>query len=309
MAGSAAPAEDALSGAAAGPILKAPGPWRRALAGLISLALATAILVQLRGGTAETLALLARLPAAAWALFGAAYLAQPIADYAIFARLWNLPRGAFAAMLRKTAINEAVFGYGGELYLYLWARNRPGVAAAPFLTVKDVSILSALAGNLLTLAMLAYSAPRLHALHVARQLAPALWGAAGVAALSLCLLVFARRVFSLPGASLAMVAGVQALRVVVVSGLNLMLWRLALPAVPLETWAHLLTLRLLVSRAPFITSKELVFGNLVLLLAGPREPAALLLASLALAWLGAHLAVLLTLGMRDGWRARGRRPA
>lgn len=283
--------------------LAAAGPWRRALAGLVSVGLIVAILAQLRGVTGEAAAMLASLPAAAWAVFALSYFVQPTADFLIFRRIWSLPAGAFAALLRKTAINEAVLGYGGELYLFLWARERPAMSEAPFGAVKDVSILSALGGNLLTLGLLAYAAPRLAALRLSEQLGPALWVGVGLAALSLCLLVFARSVFSLPRATLVFVAGVHAARLAAFSGLTLLLWRLALPALPLESWIQLLTLRMLVSRTPFVANKELVFGNLVLLLAGPHAPAALLLASLALAWLAAHLAVLTILGAADAWRA------
>ncbi len=247
--------------------------------------------------------MLQTLPAGAWVVFALSYLVQPTADLAIYGRLWKLPLSGFAALLRKTAINEVVLGYGGEIFLYFWARGRPNVVQAPFASVKDVAILSALASNLLTLVMLAYSAPRLSQLHLAQHLGPALWVGVGLVTLSLCILVFARRVFSLPRTALAYVAAVHALRLLAVSALTVLLWRLALPAVPLASWIHLLTLRLLVSRAPFVPNKELVFGNLVLLLVGADAPVAVLLASLALAWLAAHLLVLTVLGAGDAIRA------
>ncbi|MBI1199414.1 MAG: hypothetical protein GC203_16255 [Phenylobacterium sp.] len=271
-------------------------PWRGVLTGLLSVGLLAAILLQLKDASREAVAMLAALPAAAWLVFGLSYFVQPVADFVIFRRLWNLPLGAFEALLRKTAINEAVLGYGGELYLYLWARDRPAMATAPFGAVKDVSILSALGGNLLTLGLLAYAAPRLGALNLSQHLGPALWFGLGLTALSLCVVAFGRRVFSLPAATLVFVGAVHAARLAVFTGLTLLLWRLALPDLSLESWIQLLTLRMVVSRTPFVTNKELVFGNLVLLLAGAKSPAALLVASLALAWLAAHLAVLSALG-------------
>ncbi|MCI1142015.1 hypothetical protein MOP88_06395 [Sphingomonas sp. WKB10] len=50
-------------------------------------------------------------------------------------------------------------GYSGEAYFYAWARQRAQLVAAPFGAVKDVSILSAIAGNAVTLAMIAIALP------------------------------------------------------------------------------------------------------------------------------------------------------
>jgi hypothetical protein len=80
--------------------------------------------------------------------------AQPLADFAIYRRVWGLPPAGLAALKRKTAINEAVLGYGGELYLYLWARRRAGLANPPFAAIKDVNILSSILGFAVTLAAL-----------------------------------------------------------------------------------------------------------------------------------------------------------
>ncbi|MGO8609832.1 hypothetical protein ACC848_43530, partial [Rhizobium johnstonii] len=50
-------------------------------------------------------------------------------------------------------------GYSGEAYFYAWARSRARMVAAPFGAVKDVSILSAIAGNTITLTLFAFAVP------------------------------------------------------------------------------------------------------------------------------------------------------
>lgn len=268
-----------------------------------------AIVLQLGGTSSEALDMLRGLSPRIWAAFAALYLAQPIADLAIFRRLWRLPISGFKALLRKFVINEIVFGYSGEVYFYLWARRRTELARAPFDAIKDVNILSGLMGNLLTLVMLAISAPSLQDLHFAEQLRPAFWPGLVLVGLSVGVLLFAPRVFSLRLSELAFVVAVHVGRLAATSGLMVMVWALALPDVPMQAWLVLLAIRLLVSRIPFLTNKDLVFGNLVLILVGSRAPVGVLLATLALATLIAHLGTIALLGSGDLLRAMRRQDA
>jgi hypothetical protein len=276
-----------------------PRAWQAWAGGLLSAVLLAAILVQLRGASAEPLKILVHLPAAAWPLFAATYLAQPLADWVIFHRLWKLRLGGLAETLRKTVLNEIVFGYSGEAWFYLWARRHRDLSDAPFGAIKDVNILSALVGNVVTLAVIALSVADARGLELAHRLGPALWLGVVVVAAPIAVLPFGRRVFSLPRRELGFVAGVHLARVGATCGLLILLWRVALPAVPLGALAVLLAVRLTVSRLPLITNKELVFGNLLLVLVGSGTPVAGTLAALAVATLGAHLATLAAIGSRD----------
>jgi hypothetical protein len=62
-----------------------------------------------------------------------------------------------------------------------------------------------------------------------------------------------------------------------------------------------------VSRIPMVPNKDLLLGNLMLLLLGAHSPVALLLAALGLMTLGLHLSVIVGLGALD--LARGARRA
>jgi hypothetical protein len=293
-----------VSGPADPPAAPRPPPaWQAWLGAGISAALLAAILWQLRraaGGVAPP-----RLAPAAWAVFGLLYLVQPLCDFAVYRRLWGLPLAGLPPLLRKNVINETVLGYSGEIYFYVWARRRVGPQRAPFQTIKDVAIVSALISNLVTLAMLAAAASQ-RDLDLARRFGPAFWPAVALTLLPFALLAFPRRVFRLPPRCLADVAAIHLVRAVAVSGLTVLLWRLALPEVPLGAWAVLLAVRLVLTRVPFVSNKDLLFGNLVLLIAPPPAPVAVVLGSLALATLATHLAVIALLGAGDLVRmARG----
>jgi hypothetical protein len=273
--------------------------WRPWAGGLVSAALLISVVIQLARAPAEAVAEVSRFGPVFWLVFAALYLAQPLSELVIFGRLWRLPASGLTVLLRKGVINEIVFGYSGEVYLYLWARRKAGLTGAPFGAIKDVNILSALAGNVLTLAMLAISASAIHKVDLDRYLAPTIWCGLAVVALSLAILVFARRVFSLKRPELVFVARVHGVRLLATTVLTIALWAVALPGTPLSLWVVLVTVRLLVARLPFLTNKDLVFANLVFVIAGPHTPVGLLLGALAVITLAAHLVIIGVVSLLD----------
>lgn len=273
--------------------------WWNLLGVAVSVGLVAAILLQLGGATSDALKMITQLPSGVWPALVLLYLAQPACDFAVFRRLWRLPVAGLEALLRKNVINEVVLGYSGEAYLYVWARRAAGSVAAPFRAIKDANIVSALLGNLLTVVLAAISATQLQDLDLAQRLGPALWSGLIPVSISIGLLVFGRRVFSLRPGQLAFVGAAHALRLAASTALTVLVWRLALPDVAPGVWLVLLAVRYLVSRIPFLSNKDLVFGNLMLLLLGAQSPVALLLAALALMTLFLHLLVIVGLGAAD----------
>lgn len=277
---------------------RASRPWVW-LGVVLSAGLVGAIVLQLGGASGEVLKTVRQLPLAVWPVFLLIYLTQTLFDYVIFRRLWNLPLAGLEALLRKNVINEVVLGYSGEAFLYVWARRASAAVDAPFAAIKDANIVSALMGNLLTLALALVSATQLQELDFARRLGPALWSGLIPVAISLGVLVFGRRVFSLRLRQLFFVAAACGARLMVWVGLTVLVWSLALPQVTPGLWVVLLAIRLLVSRIPLVSNKDLVFGSLVLLLLGAHSAVAVLLAALAVMTLGLHLVVIIGLGATD----------
>lgn len=269
------------------------------LGGTLGAGMALAIVLQLGGATDTVLTTMARLPPLVWPALLLLYLSQPLSDFMVYRRLWNLPLAGLEALLRKNVINEVVLGYSGDAYFYFWARRTAATAVAPFAAVKDANIVSALLGNVLTLVLAAISATQLRELDFARQVGSALWSGVIPLAISVGVLLFGRRVFSLSLTQLVYIGAVCCLRLAVWTGLTILIWRMALPEAPSSVWIVLLAIRCLVSRIPLISNKDLVFGNLVLLLLGAQAPIAVFLAALALLMLLLHLAVVVGLGALD----------
>ena len=281
------------------PLPVAKRSWASWFSGVISVILLIAILLQLRTfGFAKALDI---LPTSAyfWTAFAAYYVVLPTSEWMIYRRLWRIPIDGFAALLRKLISNDLLLGYSGEAYFYAWARRRMNLVAAPFGTVKDVSILSALAGNLMTLVMLAVAYPLVGSLGPQFNFDPQdiVKSAAFIVVLSMSFLIFRKRIFSLPRSDLTFIFGMHVVRLLAALGLSVTLWHLAMPEVPLVLLVMLATLQLLVTRLPFVTNKEIVFAALAGLIVA--DDARAVIALIATAILATHLIVGMVLVMAE----------
>jgi hypothetical protein len=273
------------------PLLEAGSAALRWIGPVISLGIFGAVLYQLRDlQLGSVTAMLPRTPLF-WLAFAAYYLATPAFDFLIFRRLWGLPAAGFGALTRKFVGNEILMGYIGEVHFYSWARSRLKMVAAPFGAVKDVAILSAVMGNIVTLAVLAAAYPFLHVLHIG--VAPKTLVAAVAITLgsSLVLLMVRGRVLTLGQKDLAFVAAAQLGRVAVTALLPALLWHLALPQVAIGWWILLAAIRLLLSRLPLLPNKDLVFAGVAILLIGRAIPIEDLMTMMASLILATHLIV------------------
>jgi hypothetical protein len=234
--------------------------YARWIAPAISVALLAAVALQLRSfGVLDILATMPRSPAF-WFIFVLHYFSGPAAEWAIFHRLWRIPADGVVALVRKMISNELLLGYTGELYFYTWAMRRTAIKAAPFGAIKDVAILSALAGNVATLALLGLAFPFLGALDLGPHSHAIALSTGVVLATSLGVMLFRRRLFSLPAEDLSFTFWVQIARIALRVGLGALMWHLALPDVAVGWWLLLCAVRMIISRLPFVPNKDLAFA-------------------------------------------------
>jgi len=273
--------------------------WRQWLGPVLSFAIVGAVLFKIGGIDFTRIAGMLPANPLFWMAFAAAYMAQPVTEWLIFRRLWNLPAAAILPLMRKQVGNEILLGYIGEVYFYGWARRHADLVAAPFGAIKDVTILSAMLGNLTTVAALVIGWPLLaelpQGLHV-----QALSGSIGVVVVtSLVVMLFRHKLFSLPRRDLWFVSAMHLVRILGFTVLSAAMWHLLVPSVALSSWVMLATLRLLVSRLPLIPNKELVFAGLALFLIGRNASAADAMALMAGLFLATHLIVGVALGVGE----------
>lgn len=282
-----------------------PRGWLRWVGPLVSLAIVAAAANHFRGSDWHRIAALVPRSPVFWLVFAAAYFAQPVMDFVIFRRLWRIPPAGFAALVRKYISNEVLLGYSGEIYFYTWARRRatqaeasgaPGPAGAiatgaPFGAIKDVAILSALVGNVITLVMFVIAYPSLEKLHIGLSGRTLFTSIAVLLGSSLVVMLLRGRVFSLPRRSLAFVAAMQVIRVLWATALAALMWSLVLPTVPFIYWLMLASLRLLISRLPLMPNKDVVFAGVAVLIVGAGSGIAPLMAMMAGLLIIVHVAI------------------
>lgn len=278
------------------PLIQSGRNWTRWAGPLVSVLILVVALHQFRGIDPASLWGLVPGGIGFWAAFALYYLAGPLSEWVIFRRLWSIPADGFAALLRKLVSNEILLGYLGEVYFYAWARRHAKITTAPFGAIKDVTILSALVGNGVTLVMVAFAVPLLGAVDARLNT----WEVGGsvlfVLATSLVAMLLRKRLFTLPKKQLWVVAGIHLLRIVATTVLAATMWHMLLPDIALSWWILLGTLRQLVSRLPFLPNKDVVFAGMAAFLIGRDSEIVSAMALMASLILAAHLLVGIALG-------------
>lgn len=226
-----------------------------------------------------------------WSIFVASYFISPLCEWIIYNRLWGFDWRAFPALVRKLVSNELLLGYLGELQFTVWAHTRHGHRLSPVHAVKDVTILSALTGNIVTLVLLALAWPLLTVSQLGALGRGVFVGLAFVLATSFAALFARRQIFSFKRSELAEIATIQIARTVVALILSAAMWHLVIPDQSWSSWFLLATLRMLVSRLPLVPNKDLVFAGMTILIFGPSTQIAALMATMAGLIMLAHLAV------------------
>lgn len=270
-----------------------PG-WRR-FAGLFSIAISLGLLVavalQYRDFDASRVMAMIPTNPLFWFSFAGYYLALPVSEWIVYRRLWNIPLAGIGALLRKLVSNELLLGYLGEAQFYAWARAKGNLSAAPFGAIKDTTILSALVGNFSTLAMLLLAWPFVTAGQLGVE-GRTLFASLGVVLVtSFAILLFRRRLFTLPRRELLFISGIHLLRILVTLTFSAVMWHLVLSDVPVTMWLVLATLRMLISRLPLLPNKDVVFAGITVFLLGHETEVSELMTMMAVLLLAAHLAI------------------
>ncbi|TKD50400.1 hypothetical protein FBR43_06220 [Sphingomonas baiyangensis] len=287
------------------PIERIKRRWPAVLGALLSIAMVVGLGFELFGEGLAALEQSAPVHPGYYIAIFLLYLSPPTFDFVIFRRLWGIPFEGMIALHKKRIANEVVFGYSGEAYFYAWARERMKLVAAPFGAVKDVSILSAIAGNAITLAMIALALPFAATLLRPDDFEALAWSTGAILALSLPFLIFSRRVFSLERSTLWWVFGVHCLRLTVGSTLIALAWHFAMPDVSIGMWLFLAAGRLLVSRLPLVPNKDLLFANFAIILIGQGEALSELVAFTAAIALLLHVVLIVIFGAHALLRKSG----
>ena len=208
-----------------------------------------------------------------YVLFVVMYAATPVSEILIYRNLWRRRASALApAMIKKRVLNEGVFGYSGEAYLALWARQNLALSDKRiFSTIKDNNLVSGFVSTSVTLC-LALSIPvflRGSPAFDIKEVDQTIIVTLMISMVTiLFLILMRRRLLSLTGAPLLFLALVHSTRMIFVSCLQIALWLVVLPDVPISNWITIYTAYLLATRIPFLPSYDLILLGVGLSLAG-----------------------------------------
>ncbi|MEH3100187.1 hypothetical protein [Sphingomonas adhaesiva] len=286
--------------------------WPRYLAAALTAAMLVGLGRELLGQGLAGLRRAVPSSSAFYLFFLLSYFALPMFEFGIFRRLWSVPASAFLALNRKRVANDVLIGYSGDAYFYAWASARLKMVAAPFGAVKDVSILSALAGNLSGFLLGVVALPLGYQLIAPDVLRIMLWSVGLVVLLTAFFLVFSSRVFSLPRRQLWFVFAMHMLRIAFANITIALAWSYAVPSVSVGMWLFLVAGRQLISRLPLLPNKDLLFANFAILFIGEDQLLSDLMAFTAASILAMHVVVIALLGAEYAvertrtWRPEGR---
>ncbi|GGO98987.1 hypothetical protein [Stakelama pacifica] len=281
--------------------------WTQALTLVLSLLVIAATLYQMRAIDPHQIVSLVPVTLHFWALFALGIMAGPLSEFYIFNKLWKVGAAALGALTRKLIYNELLLGYLGEAWFYAWARRSCRIEGSPFGAVKDVAVLSAAAGNLMTLVLVLLAIPFLDLLSLGQYGDAGAWSLVFVVATSLAMMIWRKSLFSLTRNELRMVFAVHVGRIVATTLISSALWHLVLPDVSLGWWVMLAAVRLLISRLPFLPNKDIAFAGVAVLVVGQEAQISELMAMMAGLILCANLCLGLGFAVSDLIKGERRR--
>lgn len=249
-----------------------PGPALRVAGGLFTAGVAGWVIHEVI--EVGWLRVVESLPTTPWfyLVFSVMYLAAPLSEVFIFRRFWGPVSGLLPAVLMRRLCSGHVIDYSGEAWLYMWARRRLGLPHARIAhAIKDNVILSAAVST--AFAVVVLGALAAGGWLVAGARLDGYWGwllAAPVllAALAAGARALRRPVLSAPPSTAAAVCAAHLGRHAAVHVLQVCLWVVVAPSVPLTSWLTLLAAQIVLTRVPFLPGRDLVFVSAGLGLSG-----------------------------------------
>ncbi|MGF1544998.1 MAG: hypothetical protein ACFB00_10935 [Parvularculaceae bacterium] len=264
--------------------------------------------------TADWSAIAASLPSSPWfyIFFLMRYLLVPVTEALVYGVIWARNFFVdFGVLLKKRVLNFSVGAQAGDVWFVFWAAQRLQIRKRDaFSAVKDVTMLSAAASNVVAALLLAFYAVfgERGAFDAAGGNVLA-WVSAAVAGgllISALALWWRGGLIRLPRPKGVFVGVAHAGRCLINLALLGAQWSAGLPGVSAIAWLNFLVVDMLVARAPLIPGKDLVFLSLALsLTASVNAPetalTAMFIANTALSQIAAATSfALATLWRNDG---------
>jgi len=206
-----------------------------------------------------------------WLAFALYFWGSPAIEYYILRLLWDAPFSGFWAVLRKMVYNELVLSYLGDAYFFAWLKLALPHVTAPFAVVKDMAIISAFMGSLMTMIAILIVWPFFPAVDRTGLGSSVLLCLALALASGGAIAVFRKALLSLSQREILWIGGLFGARIIGQSACAVVMWWSLLPEVPVTTWILLSAVRMVSARLPLVPSKDLAFAALTVAMVGPHD--------------------------------------
>lgn len=198
-------------------------------------------------------------------LFLLLYFLLPAAEILMYRITWTFDaRKSIPVFIKKRIYNKDVLGYSGEVYFYSWARKNVGLADLDILkTIRDQNIVSSVASTIVAVVLLIVFLflGEVRVMEwIGRQQTSYLIGGVVLTLLLFALIVRLRRyLFSMVFKTALLIFTVHIVRLVIGQILQIGMWAVAMPEVPLQVWFTYAALSIIITRIPLIPNRDLLF--------------------------------------------------
>jgi hypothetical protein len=198
----------------------------------------------------------------------------PLFEVFIYRITWDIDAfRSIPAFILKRVYNKDVLGYSGEVYFFAWAKKTLHLRGREiFNTIKDNNIISSVASTLISLGLLAgffFTGQIKIIQQIASQNRSYFFAGVILVIIIIALFIkFRHYVISMPLRTAYKIFGVQLLRLLLGQFLNLLMFYIVLPDTPLYIWFTLIAIQIILSRIPFLPSRDFIFAGLSISLAG-----------------------------------------
>ena len=246
----------------------------RAGRALLTIGILGFLIYQLRGlEIAEVARGLPRTPGF-YLLLITLYCLLPTVQLLAYRISWRFDlRPAISAFIKKRILNKDVLGYSGEVYIFTWARDHVALPAKSLWeTVRDMNIISAAASTFMAVLLLTVfvlqGQVNIKTLLGETQAIALAGGLAFTVILVLVVLRLRRYLFTMRLRPAAAVFGLHTGRMLVRQILEISMWHLAMPEIPVQVWFTYAAVSIIVTRIPFLPSQDLVTMGLAVSISG-----------------------------------------
>jgi len=212
-------------------------------------------------------------------LFLVTFFQLPLFEVLIYRLTWTFDAlKSIPIFLLKRVYNKEVMGYSGEVYFFVWARKNLPIKGREILKIiKDNNIISSVASTLITFGLLAIflftDQIKIIQLIAGQNLLYFVGGILVVVILVFLFIKFRHNVISMPIKTAYQIFGIQTVRLLFNQTVTFFMYVVVLPDIPLYVWFTYIAVEIILSRIPFLPSKDLLFASISIQMAGPLDVA------------------------------------